>query len=164
MRMGKNIGGQSVVEIVVALAIFLIIAGSSMVTILGALSISKLGEEEAQATMVAVEGLEAVASIKNQSWEILSEGTYGLTNTNGYWEFNGESDVDVSNKFTRSITISSVQRDGNGDIVGEGGTVDADTYAVTSTVNWDFSVSRQKEIEISTYLTNWFKAVNLQSP
>ena len=52
--------GQSVIEIVVALAIFLIIVGSSMITILGSLSISKLGEEEARATTIAVEGLEAV--------------------------------------------------------------------------------------------------------
>ena len=151
----SRISGQSIVEIIIALAIFLIIAGSGVVTVLGALSASRLGEEETKAALLASEGIEAVTSIKNQNWESLSAGVYGLSNSGGTWAFNGASDTDPSGKYTRVVNVDPVERQPNGEIILTGGVVDPDTYFVTSAVSWDFTPARHNSVSYKTYLTNW---------
>ena len=145
--------GQSVIEIIIAIAIFMIIAGSTVVSIVGSLSISRLAEEESQATYIASEGIEAVYSIRNKDWESLADGSYGLDATSGEWVFAGTSDIDPSGKFTRQISISSVQRDINQDI--NTGVTDTETKQVVSLVSWDFTSARTNSVEMTAYVTNW---------
>jgi len=156
--MFNNSQGQSVVEVIVAVAIFIIIAGSSVIAILGSLSSTRLAEEETQASLIAVEGLEAVESIRNQDWDNLTNGNYGLSKSGGTWTFSGSSDdPDGTGKFSRIVTINDVERDGNGDIVTSGGTIDEDTKSVTSTITWDFTPTRQNTVTLTSFLTNWQK-------
>lgn len=152
--------GQSVIEVIVAIAIFVIIAGSSVITILGSLSASRLAEEETQATFIATEGIEAVQSIRNQSWSNLVDGTYGLQLSSGFWEFAGVDDT--TGKFTRFVSVSSVERL-NDDIVTSGGTTDDDTKLITSSVTWDFTSARTNTVETSQYMTNWQEGVGTSS-
>lgn len=151
-----NNKGQSVIEVIVAVAILVIIAGSSVIAILGSFSATRLAEEETQAALFATEGIEAAQSIRNQDWDNLVSGGYGVSNAGGTWVFSGSSDnPGGTGKFSRAITIGDVQRDGNGDIVESGGTIDDDTKQVTSTITWDFTPTRQNTVEMTTYLTNW---------
>lgn len=148
--------GQSVVEIIVALALFLIIAGGSVAAIVGSLTTTRLAEEESQATLYAVEGIEAVQSIRNQNWSLITNGTYGVSNSGGTWAFSGSSDdPDGSGKFTRVITISNVNRNSSGTIVSSGGTNDPSTKLIDATVSWDFTPSRNNSVSIQTYITDW---------
>lgn len=147
--------GQSIIEVIVAVAIFIIIASSSVVAVLGSLSTTRLAEEETQATLFASEGMEAVQSIRNQDWDNLTNGDHGLSNSGGIWSFSGTSDVDPSEKFTRVITVEDVQRDGNSDIVNSGGTVDQDTKKVSVAVSWNFTPTRSNTVSKVLYLTNW---------
>jgi hypothetical protein len=62
-------------------------------------------------------------------------------------------------KFNRTITVTDVQRDGANNIVASGGINDPDTKKVTSRVNWNFSPSRNNTVSLSTYLTNFRKAI-----
>ncbi|MDH5533906.1 MAG: hypothetical protein OEX81_05795 [Candidatus Pacebacteria bacterium] len=156
----KQQAGLSVIEIIIATAIFIIMASSSMATILGSFSTSRLGSERAQADFLAIEGVEAIESIRNQNWTNLSNGTYGLTQTAGVWSLSGTPDSDPSGKFTRTITISDVERDGNGDIIASGGTVDVETKLITSTINWNFTPTRSNSIQKELYLTNWQKSTS----
>lgn len=149
----KHTYAQSVVEIIVAVAIFVIIAGSSVVTILGSFLTSRLAEEETKATSLAKQALEAASSIRNRSWDDLSYGQYGLNYSSGEWTLTGSSDL--TGKFTRIVDISEVQRDTGNNIVESGGIVDPETKKVTVNVYWDFSSSRMSEVEISQYFTNW---------
>lgn len=155
--------GQSVIEIIIAVAMFVIIAGSAVVTILGSFLTSRLAEEETQATVYAVEGIEAVQSIRNQGWIDFLLATdcsagCGLDSVGG-WSFSGTSDnPDALNKFTRVVSINDVERV-NGDIVESGGTVDDDTKKVASSVTWDFTPSRTNTVELTTYVTNWQEGV-----
>ncbi len=123
--------------------------------ILGSFSTTRLAEEETQASFLATQGLEAVQSMRNQDWQNIIPGLYGLDQSSGFWIFSGTSDVDDSGKFTRSILIEEVQRDGNQDIVQTGGTIDDETYRITSRVVWNFTPSRQNTVEMSQYITNW---------
>jgi len=154
MTMHK-IRGQMVIEVIVAVSIFAIIASSSVMAIVGSLSTARLAEEESQATFLATEGLEAVKSIRNQGWGYLTAGIYGLSKTSGVWAFSGNSDTDPSMKFTRVISITDVGRDGNGNILGTGGTVDPETKKITSTVSWNFTPTRQNSVIMNMYVTNW---------
>ena len=150
--------GQSVIEVIVAVAILVIIAASSVTVVLGSFSTTRLAEEETQAALLAVEGLEATQSIRNQNWANLTNGSHGLLFSGGNWTFNGSSDIDPTNTFTRTTTIAEVQRDGNGDIVGSGGTVDVDTKKTTVDVTWNFTPTRQNTVSMTSYLTNWQKS------
>lgn len=148
--------GQSVIEVIVAVAILVIIAASAVVTILGSFATTRLAKEETQAAFFAMEGIEAVQSIRNQDWNNLSSGTYGLSSSGGVWVFSGSSDdPEGSGKFSRVITLAEVQRGGYGNIVDSGGTVDEDSQKVTSTITWDFTPGRANTVDMAAYLTNW---------
>lgn len=169
-RVPRN-SGQSVIEVIVAVAIFVIIAGSSVVTILGSLSASRLGEEETQATQLAVEGIEAAQSIRNQGWDdpllatdcTTAVSSCGLVSSGGTWAFSGTEDV--NGKFTRKIWVDPVERDAiDDDIVSSGGTTDDDTRLVTSSVTWDFTSGRTNTVEVTEYVTNWQEGVGAGGP
>jgi len=106
------------------------------------------------------EGMEAVRSIKNQSWtNFISKadaGNTGVTNSSGTWIFNGASNIFASDtRFIRTINITSVQRDGRGNIVTSGGTNDPDTRKVSVTTNWDFTNVRPETVDFTEYFSNW---------
>jgi hypothetical protein len=149
--------GQSVVEVVVAVSIFLIIAGASVITILGSFLSSKLAEGETTASLYAIEGQNAVVSIRNQSWSNLgnlTDGDYGLTETGGIWAFNASSDS-LAGGYDRVTHISSVERNASGDIVDTGGTIDPNTKKVTTIVSWNFNPTQVSSVTFISYLTNW---------
>lgn len=149
--------GFGIIEIIVAVSIFVIIAATGTITVLHAFSVNRLGDEETEATLFAQEGIEAVRSIKNQDWNNLTTGIYGLSNLSDSWVFSGLSNT--AGKFTREVVVSEVQRDGSGDIVESAGVVDDDTRRITSTVTWNFSPARSNLVELATYLTNFKKPI-----
>ncbi|MCB0749559.1 MAG: prepilin-type N-terminal cleavage/methylation domain-containing protein, partial [Ignavibacteriae bacterium] len=140
-------------EVIIAVAIFLIIATSGLGILIANLSSSSLEQEIQAANLYAQEGLDAITSVKRENWNDLLTGTYGLTNTNGYWELQGISDT--QGKYTRQIQISAVERDGSNNIVNTGGTQDPATFKITSTVDWNFTNQKAKTIELIKYLTYW---------
>ena len=159
--MKKNLG-FGIVEVIVAMSIFIIIAVTAVTTIIGSFSTNRLGDEETKATLIAQEGLEAARSIKNQGWANPFLGTLctsgcGVSISGGVWSWLGSSNT--SGNFTRIITVANVQRNGGSDIVTSGGTDDPDTKKVTSTVTWNFTPARNNTVSLATYLTNFRKAI-----
>jgi len=147
--------GQSIIEVIVAVSLMIIIAGSSVIAVLGSFNTSRLAEEESQASFLANQGIEATQSIRNQSWDNLTDGAHGLQNSGGTWSFSGSSDTDASGKFTRTTTISEVQRNDSGEIVVSGGTPDPETKQVLSSVVWNFTAGREITVDMTSLLTNW---------
>ena len=138
------------------MAIFVIISAGVVISVIGSFSTIRLAQEEQTATNLALQGLAATESIKNQSWVNLTVGNFGLSQTGGVWSFSGTSDL--TGKYTRVITISQVYRDTNNNIVQSGGTLDPDTLLIVSRVDWLFSPLRPNTVSLSTYLTNWQQA------
>jgi Tfp pilus assembly protein PilV len=154
--------GQSVVEVIIAISLFVIIAGSSIGAVLGSFTTTRLAEEQTQATVLAVEGIEAVQSIRNQAWANMVVGTYGVSSISGTWAFNGTSDIDATEKFTRSIILSHVMRDtATRTILSSGGLEDPETIHVQVTVSWAASPTRNNSVVLYTYLTNWQLSRNI---
>lgn len=148
---------MSVIEVMLATVMFAILATGGIATIVHSFSVNRRGEEETQATLMAQEGIEAVRSIKNKGWSNLSAGTTGVATTGNAWGFDGNPDV--NGRFTRTIQIDQVMRNSSGVIVNSGGTVDPDTMKVTSTVTWAYTTGNNENVQLSTYLTNFRKAI-----
>lgn len=132
--------GQSLIEIIFAIAIFTI----GIVTI-GFLAIdARVSIAEAtnmvQARMLAEEGIEAVISIRDKDFDLLTSGTYGLLLVGGYWTLS--SAVDNQFGFERTIDIVNI---------------DDDTKDVTSQVRWNSVNGKEKKVLYTIRLTNWRK-------
>lgn len=128
--------GQSLIEILFAITLFVI----GVVTI-GYLVIESQRSlqnniEFTQASLLAEEGIEAVYSIRDRDFSLLAEGTYGISAVNGSWELLTASS-DTTSKFIRSVTIEDI---------------DGDIKKIVSTVTWD---EQEQSVAFSSYVTNW---------
>lgn len=161
----KNIRSQqafSLVEVVVALAVFAILAaGVFNITTSSYRNFYGKGDKQVLKEF-AQEGIEAVKAIRNNSWQdienVSGAGNQGITkDNNGYWEFSGSSNtLDV---FTRVISITDVQRNSSWEIVDAGGTNDPLTKKVTVTVSAD----GMEDYVLTTYITDWAHKTWLQT-
>lgn len=158
----KSQKGFGIIEVIVAMALFITVAVVGITTVVGSFSVNRLGNEETEATLYAQQGIEAVRSIKNQGWTAPFLATScasgcGVSADNSSWEWSGLSNT--NGDYTRTISVTNVERDGNGDIVENGGTNDPDTKKIISTVTWNFTPTRNNTLTLETYLTNFRKAI-----
>ncbi len=158
----QNQLGISIIEVIVAMALFSIIAVVGVVTITGSFTTNRLGEEQTRATAFSQAGLEAARSIKNQGWDTdfiatNCTGGCGVNSGGGSWVWSGVNNT--SGPLTRQIVVQNVNRDVSGNIVTVGGTNDPDTKKVISTVTWNFSPTRSNQVQLSTYLSNFRKPI-----
>jgi len=130
--------GQSLVEVLIALAIFIVGIATIGFLVLDAGFASRQGAERTKAVLLAKEGLEAARSIRDNSFSDLTAGAHGLALSGNHWIFSGTSDT--QDQYTRSVTIS-----------------DIDTYTkkIVCAVDWQFASNRTGQVELATYLTDW---------
>jgi len=142
--MNKLQKGQSLMELLIAMGVFVMIISAIIFLIIDSYTIHRLGREETIAVFLAEEGLEAVRSIRDSNWNDLQDGNYGLAISGRKWIFQGsEEDLsDALKQGKRVITIS---------------TIDADKKEIKSKITWEFKENRSQEIILITYLTNWVK-------
>lgn len=154
--------GFSVLEVILAVALFMIFSTGAIMTVVQSYNTNRLGTENTVASQFAAEGIEAVKSIKNQGYTNLNtvnDQPRGLLrNVNNVWAFDTDGTSDNLEKYTRTIRIEKVYRlDGN--IVASGGTEDPDTKKVTSTATWNFNSARPETTTLTTYLSDWKKPI-----
>lgn len=146
----------SVVEVLLGAALFAVFASGSIALLLQGLDADRLAEEESVASNYASEGLEALRSMKNESFasigSTLSSGV-DRVGPGGTWAFSGASTS--YGKYERTVSVSPVSRDGSGNIVISGGTDDPLSRKVMSTVVWPVSASRTNTISLVSYVTDW---------
>jgi prepilin-type N-terminal cleavage/methylation domain-containing protein len=152
-KIKKHNQGFSLVEVIVALGVFAILAAGVFNVVTSSYrNFYGTGDKQLIAEF-AQEGMEAARSIRNNSWQDLETvsgaGDKGLTASNGYWEFSGTSDT--LGDLTRVVVVTDAQRDGNWEIVTSGGTDDPNTKKVVVTV----SGSGIDDYVLTTYFTNW---------
>jgi hypothetical protein len=161
-RIVKHTAGQSVIEIIIAVSIFIMLAGGAVSVVLGSLLSVQSADDSSRAFNLASGGLSAVRSIRNQSWNNLTSGDHGLSGNSGNWEFSGSSDI--ADKFERIITVNPVYRDTSYDIVSTGGTEDANTKEVISSVSWENSPGNTNHVDLVEYFTNWQTSGSVVTP
>lgn len=150
----KNKQAFSLIEVIVALGLFAILAaGVFNITTSSYKNFYGTGDKQSL-TEYAQEGVEAVRSIRDNSWQSIEDvsetGDKGLTkDSNGYWDFSGTSDS--LGVLTRKVSIEDVSRDDEGEIVTSGGTNDPNTKKLTVTI----SGSGISDYVLTSYLSNW---------
>ena len=138
MQVNKLQQGQSLIEIIFAISVFVI----GVVTI-GYLTIDSFTSmqrvtDSVQARLLAAEGIEALVSIRDAGFENIEVGTYGLLFDAGFWTLTPTADE--KGKFTRTIDIQAV---------------DEDVVEVTSLVTWNVFGGRERSVSYDTLLSNW---------
>ena len=129
--------GQSLIEIIFAISIFVIgVVTIGYLTIDAFTSMQRV-TDSTQARLLAVEGIEALVSISDAEFDITA-GTYGLALEGGIWTL--IKTPDEQGKFTRTITIHSI---------------DDDTFEVASQVAWTIFGGRERSVLYESLLSNW---------
>lgn len=140
----RNQSGQSLVELIIAMGVIVLVISSVAFLVIDSYVSGRLSKEITQANFLAEEGMEAIRSIRDNSWDDLSPGTYGLAVSGNNWILQG-SQEDVSlqlNEGIRTITIEEI---------------DLDRKKITSQIDWKFVENRLQQVKLITYLTNWQK-------
>ena len=150
--------GQSVLEVIVAMAIFSLIGAAMAAMAVGGFTGLEQGGEHTQAEALAQEGIEAVRAVRDKDWD-------SLTCTNCVAEISGKEWIlsnganETIGQYTRTITLSDVYRDSSNDIVDvgvPGATLDQYTKLTEVEVNWTIRQGIINTVEQTTYLTNWW--------
>ncbi len=152
----RNNLGQSLVEVIIALAIFSLVASSLVAMIIGSLDVVGKGGNHAKAEALAQEGMEAVRSIKDRAWNKGRHNQSAVEVSASSWDFSGEGTTEQIGDFTRVIEFDDVCRNSSGDIAPcPSAFNDVHTKKVTVTVSWQTSMGLTNEVEKITYITNW---------
>lgn len=136
--------GQSLIELLIATAVFVIVVSSLAFFILNSYVSGRFAQEITIANSLAEEGLEAARSIRDNDWTNLNPGEHGLALSENNWAFQGNQE-DISNQLGEGVRKIIIEDIG------------LDRKKITSKVTWQFSETRFQEIQLVTYLTNWAK-------
>ncbi len=115
-----------------------------------------------KAFYLAEEGIEAVKSIRDNSWStriltLSTTTTYYLnfSTTTATWTATTTQST-IDSYFYRTLTIADLQRNSSTkDIVTSGGVYDPDTKKITVTVSWR-NANATSSKSVTTYITNLF--------
>lgn len=159
--MNKSSRGFSLVEIILAAAIFSIFFASIGLYFSRGLKLSEQTTRRIQASYLLEEGINVMRLLRDSGWNA-SIATLSTTTTyHLYW--NGSSwrptttPQLIENIFTRTFSMSDVYRDSNDDIVSSGGSYDAQTKKVTFFVSWTTENGVTATDTVQTYIPNLFK-------
>lgn len=155
----NKISGFSLVEVMVAVAIMVMFFLAIYEMIMFANKITANSLRRVEAVNFAQEGIEAVRTIRDNSWTtnltgVINNTNYYLAIVGGKWAINQTPAPLLNTIFTRTIKFYEVSRDVNGNIVAIGGTVDPKTKKVVSMVSWN-ERGQTYNVSLETYITNF---------
>ncbi|MDO8265301.1 MAG: hypothetical protein Q7T34_02945 [Candidatus Parcubacteria bacterium] len=134
--------GQSLLELTIAVGVFILIAQGLVLFVLDSYLAGRISDDFTKSSFLAAEGLEAARSVRDNSWNSLSAGTYGLAIIDNKWIFQGiEENVSLQlPNGKRIITIEDIA---------------ADQKKIISKIIWQTEGGRLQETSLFTYFTNW---------
>jgi len=158
--------GFTLIEVLIACFIISMTTLALMSAASKGIELSIRALRQAQASMIAEEGVEAVKVIRDADWNVISSLSL---NTNYYLSFNTGSNTwslqttpsinpttPIDDRFTRTIVFSAVYRDDNDDIVPSSlETPDPGTKRVTVNTSWQ-SQGETISKSITFYISNIF--------
>lgn len=143
-------------EVLIAIAIFVILAGGLLILLSETLISTSNSAERNRASFLVTQGLEASRAIKDEHWTDLLLGDHGIDRDGGgNWKLSGPFDI-TDDTYSRVVNVAPVARDSNGNITESGGTIDPRTKKVTVTVNWNGgTIFLGRSVSRSIYFTDW---------
>jgi len=148
--------GQSILEVIIAMAIFGLVAASLIGFVMGGDQALLQGGDQTKAEALAQEGIEAVRSIRDNAWNELVYNQSAVNSDSGHWNFNGENTTETIGKFIRTISFSDICRSGLNQIVDCPGVyTDVQSKKVLVDVTWPVRPGVTNSVQRTSYLTNW---------
>ncbi len=160
-KIKKNINachGQSLIEVIVSMAIFSLIVVSITGLVLGGQALLVEGGRFTKADNIAAEGIEVVRAIFRNNWSkgVLNESA--ITNNAMEWDFVGEGTSEQIGRYTRTINFYPVYRNELNEIVlitAPNSYLDVQSKRVKVRVEWLARNNQNNFVEKETYLSNW---------
>ena len=151
--------GIGLVEMIVGLSVFVFIVLSFIISFNYFIKNSILGIKTTQAHFLAREGLEAIKSMRNNSWatninQFISSQEYYLYFNGNRWE-STTTPVMIDNFFKRKFITENVYRDTNGDI-STSGTLDSGSKKITVFISYTTNNNVVETESMSTIITDIF--------
>lgn len=151
--------GFGVVEVLVVTAIITVALSGLLQTEILAIRLLHAEEQQLEAIMLAQEGLEAVRSIRDESWTnkiapLIDATSYYPIIENSKWILSTIAPAPINGMYTRTITFASVNRNATDDIAATG-TPDPNTRKITVTITW----GGNKQIQLVSYITNFQETI-----
>lgn len=144
--------GQMLVEIILVMGLFALLIPALSDGFLSTRDGKAQQSQRINAVAFLQEAKEAVRVIRESGWaNVSTNGTYHPTVSGSTWTLTAGTETNAG--LTRSIVISSVERNAVGAIVAMGGTVDPSTKKVDITVSW--AQPRSSSITATLYLTRY---------
>ncbi|MCA9370032.1 MAG: hypothetical protein H6774_00300 [Pseudomonadales bacterium] len=144
--------GSSVIEVLVAMALFLLIVPAIIFGLITSRDGQPQSENRFEATLLLRESVEATRVMREGGWSTFAQnGEFHPVVSGSVWSLQPGSEL-VGN-FTRTITISDVRRDAAGNIVDAGGELDPSTKKVVSRVSW--IQPRESQVSATLYVTRF---------
>ncbi len=163
--LGGNNSGNSIIEIVIALAIFILISSSLASVIMGSYNIYNRQSEIIEAGILAKSGIEATRFIKDNKWNNLIYDQSAVSLISDTWEFLGEGTTEQIGDYSRVINFFDIYRDENGAVVpqassSEGGVyLDVHSKRVEVVVGWEVGGGEILEIKNESIFSNWSRSI-----
>jgi Tfp pilus assembly protein PilV len=152
----QNSDGQSLLEVIVAMAIFSLISASMISLTVGSFTALQQGGEQSEAEALAQEGLEAVRSVRDRAFNEQIYSTSSVAIADAGWRLSGEDTTETIGQFTRTIYFDTVCRDNSDNIAAcPGNYTDVHTHLVTSEVSWTIRGAITNSVKKQAYISNW---------
>lgn len=140
--------GFSLLEVIIASALFLIIASALVTLVLQGLSVEAQSEEYQSAVAYAEEGRDTVRMLRKSGFEALGTVTDGGFAPDGHGSIAFDGGANTFGQFERRITVADIDRfDGGGN--------DGSTKRVTVTVMWPAGSPTPRTVTLTDYLVYW---------
>lgn len=160
---GMDSRGFGLIEIVIVTAVVTVALFAFSQAGVLALRLLRNEKENLEAALLAQEALEAVRSVRDESWtnniDPLINGTsYYPTVVNNKWSLVAIPQGFINGKYLRYVRLDQVFRDGS-DHIAPSGTLDINTRRVSARVEWRKNVTTPVAAtttsELVTYITNF---------
>jgi Tfp pilus assembly protein PilV len=147
--------GAAITELLIAIAVFTIGMFTLALFMIDILKSTQRVQDINQAVLIAQEGIEAVQSIRDDSFNTIYNAEtdpYGLERVGSSWTLDNDPGYDTttpnsSKSFNRSVYISTVD-----DLSGDAAT---NTVMLIRSEVWWESFGGTSTTTLQTYLTNW---------
>ncbi len=148
--------GWSLVEAMIAIAVFAMLASVLIGLSVGALNPWLYTNSQTQAEALAQEGLEAARAIAARAWNELDRQASGLSWSNAQWQLSGENTSETIGAFNRQLLFAPVCRDAANQIAAcPAARVDPQIISVKAAVSWTTPTGLARSVERRVYLSNW---------
>ena len=150
--------GFGLIEILIVVAVVAIAFVGLLSFLINSASVTFRVTRNTEATSLAEEGMEAVRSMRDESWTTSISGllpgtTYYPVVSGNKWTLSTTNPGLVNGLYIRTVAIANVNRDANDDI-SVSGTLDTNTKQITVVVSWS-ETQQAKNVTLQTYITNF---------